>query len=82
MHAWSIYDGADLILTLTDEPGPITSTARLPPGSAPVTHPFLSAAARDAGYENQLKVLLDQSSSVGDYLTRLQGAGFRVEQTD
>lgn len=81
MHAWSIFDGADLVLTLTDEPGPITSTAPPPPGGRVVTHPFLSAAARDAGYENQLKALLDQSASVADYLARLQGAGFRVQQT-
>lgn len=81
MRAWSVFDGAELILTLTDEPGPIRSTARLPPGVRPVLHPFLSASAREAGHEHQLKALLDASTSVDDYLSRLVAAGFGVVQT-
>jgi hypothetical protein len=78
---WSVYDGEMLILTFRGEPGPITSTAMLPPGVRPVTHPFLSAAAREAGHESQLRELLDASTSVEDFLARLRAAGFRVEST-
>jgi hypothetical protein len=78
---WSVYDGDTLILTIRGEPGPITSTAMLPPGVRPVTHPFLSAAAREAGHESQLRGILDASSSLDDFLARLRAAGFRVEAT-
>jgi hypothetical protein len=77
---WEIYDGDDCILTVRGEPGPITSTAPPPPDGRVTTHPFLSAAAHDAGYEAQLKGILDASSSVSDFLARLRAAGFRVER--
>lgn len=76
--AWSIYDGETLILTVRDEPGAITSTAPPPRGMQPVVHPFLSAAAREAGHESQLKQILDASASTADFLARLKAAGFRV----
>lgn len=78
---WEIYDGSDCVLTVRGEPGAITSTAPPPPGGAVTTHPFLSAAAHDAGYEAQLRGILDASVSVEDFLARLQAAGFRVERT-
>lgn len=77
--AYSVFDGADLILEIRGEPGPITSTAPPPPGGAVVTHPFLSAAARDAGYEAQLKGILDRSTSLDDFVARLRAEGYRVE---
>jgi len=40
-HAWKVF-----ILDVSDAPGPILSTAGLPPGAKPATHPFLSASAR------------------------------------
>lgn len=76
---YSVYAGSELVLTLRAEPGPITSTAPPPPGGIPVTHPFLSAAARDASYEDQLGTILGASTSVDDFLARLTAAGFRVE---
>ena len=77
-----VYAGDELVLTVRAEPGPITSTAPPPPGGALVTHPFLSASARDAAYEHQLRELLTASTSVDDYLARLRAAGFRVEDAD
>lgn len=77
---WEVYDGVDRILTVRGEPGPITSTAPPPPGGVVTTHPFLSAAALDAGYEAQLRTILDASGSVEDFLARLEAAGFRVER--
>ena len=77
---WEVYDGTDCVLTVRGEPGPITSTAPPPPGGAVATHPFLSAAAHDAGYEAQLRAILDASVSVDDFLARLVAAGFRIER--
>ncbi len=76
--SWSVYDGSVLILTVVGEPGPITSTAPPPPDGRLVTHPFLSAAARDAAHEDQLGRLLRASTSMEDFLARLKAAGFRV----
>ena len=42
VHAWQLFDGETLVLDVSDAPGPILSTAMLPPGMAPVSHPFLS----------------------------------------
>lgn len=78
VNAWSIYDGEMLILSVRDEPGAITSTAPLPRGMQPVRHPFLSAAAREAGHESQLKQILDASTDTADFLARLKAAGLRV----
>lgn len=78
VSAWSIYDGEILILTVRDEPGVITSTAPLPRGVQPLRHPFLSAAAREAGHESQLKQILDAATDTEDFLARLKAAGFRV----
>lgn len=80
VSTWSIYDGDMLILSVRNEPGAITSTAPPPPGMQPLMHPFLSAAAQEAGHESQLKDLLDVSTSTDDFLARLKAAGFRVER--
>jgi hypothetical protein len=77
---YAVYAADDLVLTMRDEPGPITSTAPPPPGGTPVLHPFLSAAARDATYEDQLADLLADSSDFGEFVERLREAGFIVER--
>lgn len=75
---WRVFDGDLPILELSDEPGPITSTALPPPGSQPVSHPFLSAAALDAGHEDELRKLLEASHDVDDFVRALAAAGYRV----
>ncbi len=77
--AFTVYHGTDAVLSVRSEPGPITSTAPPPPGGKPVLHPFLSAAALDAGYESQLRTILLQSTSADDFVARLQAAGFRIQ---
>ena len=77
-HSWRVYDGDLPILEVSDKPGPITSTAPLPPGTPPATSSFLSAAALDAGHEDQLASLLQSSHSVNEFLDALKAAGFRV----
>lgn len=77
--SWKVYDGEELILSLRGEPGALVSTAALPTNARPVTHPFVSGSAHDAGYEHVLRELLDASTSAEDYVARLRAAGFRVE---
>lgn len=77
-RSWRVYDGDLEILDVTDQPGPLVSTAPLPPGAAPAMHPFLSATALDAGHENQLRELLGRSHDIDDFVHRLEAAGFRV----
>lgn len=78
-HAWKVYEGDELVLDVFDKPGTISSTASLPPGVAPKQHPFLSAHARSAAYESKLHALLEASTSLPDFLQRLEGAGFAVK---
>jgi hypothetical protein len=77
-HRWDVYDGSQLILEVSDTPGPILSTAAPPPGLKPVTHPFLSASARSAAHEHRLREILTASRDAPDFLARLRAAGFDV----
>lgn len=78
-HHWNVYDGDTLILDVSDQPGPIISTAILPPGQAPATNPFLSATSHDAFHENQLHDILQASHDVPSFLGGLRSAGFTVK---
>jgi hypothetical protein len=75
---WSVFDGNTQILEISDHPGPIVSTAELPPGQSPVTSPFMSATSRDAGHENQLYTILVASHDLDGFLAGLRAAGFDV----
>ena len=75
---WRVFDGDLAILELSDQPGPILSTAMPPPGAKPVTHEFLSATALDASHEDTLRRLLVGSKSVDEFIRALEGAGYRV----
>lgn len=77
--AWKVYDGEQLVLSLRGEPGALVSTAARPPNVRPVTHPFVSGSAHDAGYEPMLRELLERSTSAEDYVARMRAAGLRVE---
>lgn len=77
-HSWKVYDDDTLILDVSDTPGPILSTASLPPGVAPSQHPFLSASARSAKHEHKLRALLNGSKSLQEFLSNLRSAGYRV----
>lgn len=79
VHAWKVYEGDELVLDVFDKPGTISSTASLPPGVAPKQHSFLSANARSAAHESKLHALLEASTSLPDFLQRLEGAGFAVK---
>lgn len=76
--AFTVYANDDAVLAVTVGPGSLTSTAPPPPGGWVQTHPFVGAAALDAGYESQLRDILLASANADDFVVRLQAAGFRV----
>jgi hypothetical protein len=78
-HHWNVYDKDTLILDVSDQPGPIVSTAMLPPGEAPATNPYLSATSHDAFHENQLHGILQASHDLQSFLDGLRAAGFTVK---
>ena len=77
--AWDVYKGNTLVLSVTDGPGTLVSTALREPGTASPAHPFLGATARDAGTEDALKRLLDEAKDTQDFLSRLKRAGYSVK---
>ena len=78
-HKWRVYDADEVILEVSDAPGPLISTAAPPPGGRPTTHPFLSATAFSPRHEGQLRRILESATSLDGFLQGLRTAGFRVE---
>ena len=78
-HRWRVFDGAIAILEVSDQPGPIVSTAPPPPNGELVRHRFLSASALSAVHEGRLRQLLDAAHDLPGFLVSLTAAGFRVE---
>jgi len=77
---WDVYDGDVLVLEVSNQPGILRSTAAPPPdpGWRPPRHPFLSATAQSAVHESKLRRILLASSSLDDFLERLDDEGFTV----
>jgi len=78
-QTFNIYKDDRKILTVKNEPGPLLSTAILPPGTPPPKHPFLSGSALYAPEEGNLREILEQSAGFDDFLKRLKARGYRVE---
>lgn len=76
--SYQVFDGDLLVLEVTDRPGPLLSTAPLPPGVAPVQHPFLSAQALEAGHEHQLAEALQGATDTASFLQALRDQGLTV----
>ncbi len=76
---WQVFDGDDLVLDVSSQPGPIVSVARLPPGTPPLTSAFMSATSHDAGHENQFNQILTASHSVSEFLAGARTAGLTVK---
>lgn len=76
--SYAVTKEGRLVLTVTDAPGPIVSTAVRPADGSRVKHPFLSASAHDSGEEDALGKILEKSTSTADFLARLNAAGYVV----
>ena len=68
------------VLSFSDEPGVLMSTAIRPRGFAPPAHPFVNAQALDAGFEQTLATLLSRAKSTQDFIALLEGEGFQVSR--
>jgi|GEM_PF-4469330 len=78
-HTWHVYDGQDLVLDVSSHPGPIKSTAHLPPGTSPTTSSFMSAISYDASHEDQFHTILVASHTVDEFLAGVRAAGLTVK---
>lgn len=73
-----VFSGDQLVLSVSDTPGVLLSTAAPGPDGPPL-HPFLTGQAHDPFSEGRLAELLGESGSYPDFLQRLENAGYRVE---
>ena len=77
VRSFSIYKSQHLVLTVTDEPGRLFSTAAPPPEGVPA-HPFVNARAYDPFSENELGWYLQKSSGFDDFIDQLVKGGYDV----
>lgn len=76
---WLVLRGDKPVLGMRNSPGLLMSTATPPPpGTPPATHPFLTAWALDAMEEDQLRQILDHSSTFDQFVAALRKTGYRV----
>ena len=75
---WSAYRGDVEVLRFKEGSGPLRSTAMLPVGVEPPTHPFLTASALQPSEEGGLRDILVASKSFPDFVERLKKAGYDV----
>lgn len=81
VRSFEVFKGETAVLSFRDEPGPLVSTAMLPPGARPTMHPFLSATALRAEEEDALGTILGQSRDAADFADRLRAAGYEVRES-
>jgi len=75
-----VFKGDEVVLDVTDRPGPLISKTASPPpsGTGPRMHPFLSATAYVPEHEQLLLQVLADSRSLVEYLAKLTASGYRV----
>ncbi len=75
-----VFKGDQVVLDVTDRPGPLISKTAPPPpsGTGPRMHPFLSATAYVPEHEQLLLQVLADSRSLAEYLAKLQAHGYRI----
>lgn len=82
MSHYEVLRDAEPVLRFTPGAGHLWSTAPRAAGQQPPAHPFVDARALDASHEQELAQVLEASSSVDDFVTRLGHAGFAVRLLD
>lgn len=75
---WAAHHGGREVLRFKEGSGPLRSTALLPVGTEPPTHPFLTASALEPTEEGPLRDVLEASKSFPDFMERLKKAGYEV----
>jgi hypothetical protein len=79
---WVVLKGERKVLWMNDEPGTLMSTAMLPPGVAPLRHPFLTAQSLDPLEESRLRETLNRCPSFAAFVKALKNAGYTVVTGD
>jgi|SRR5580704_991116 hypothetical protein len=79
-ETYVVMKAGRIVLTVTNRPGPLVSTALLPACGKPVMHPFLSARAHVPEEEDVLLMILEQSANFHDFLDRLRKAGYALRK--
>ena len=77
---WNVYKNDIKVLIIRDQPGPLISSASMPPGFTPPKHPFLSGRALELVEEGTLQAILDKAKNFDDFISLLRKNGYRVEQ--
>jgi len=80
IRVYEVFKGDRLVLTVSNEPGPLLSTALPPPGRKPMPHPFLSASAHAPEEEPRLREILDRAENFPDFIARLRAAGYTLRE--
>jgi hypothetical protein len=78
VNAYDVLKDGQKVLWMEDSPGHVISTAILPPGAKPATHPFINAHALVAAEEDQLGKILGQARDFQEYVRLLRQAGYEV----
>jgi len=68
---WTASKGGKKVLEFENTPGILTSTALPPSGYTPKEHPFLTGSVLVSEEEDNIRTILDESSSFVDFLTKL-----------
>jgi hypothetical protein len=80
IRVYEIFKGDRLVLTVSNEPGPLLSAALPPPGREPMSHPFLSASAHAPEEEPRLREILERAGDFADFIARLRAAGYTLRE--
>lgn len=76
--SWDVFKGDRKVLWMKSAPGPILSTALLPPGAKPKQHQFVTATALDPMEESALGALLGNAKDFPEFVALLKANGYRV----
>ena len=80
IRVFEVFKGDRPVLTVSNKPGPLLSTALLSPGREPVSHPFLSASAQAVEEEPRLRQILGHAENFPDFIARLRAAGYTLRE--
>ena len=76
-YTWTAYKDGTAALEFEMGPGYLVSTGTFE--SEPVEHPFLSAKALVPDYEDEIRTLLEESNSFGDFASKLEENGYELK---
>lgn len=81
---YTIYFEGQLVMRVTDQPGPLISKAAPPPRSGEKlrSHPFLSGTVYVLDHEQPLRDILDRSQSLVGFFANLETYNYEVVEEE